>query len=85
MALPRCDTWPHAVKTPIRYTGEAFDQTTGLYHLRARDYDPYTGRFISMDEHPGSQRIPLTLNKYLYGNADPVNTIDPSGYFGLGG
>ncbi|QTD45271.1 putative Ig domain-containing protein [Ottowia testudinis] len=63
-----------------RYTGEAFDQTTGLYHLRARDYDPSTGRFISMDEHPGSQRIPLTLNKYLYGNADPVNHIDPSGY-----
>ncbi|QTD45269.1 RHS repeat domain-containing protein [Ottowia testudinis] len=68
-----------------RYTGEAFDQTTGLYHLRARDYDPSTGRFISMDEHPGSQRIPLTLNKYLYGNADPINHIDPSGYFGLGG
>lgn len=19
MALPRCDTWPHAVKTPIRF------------------------------------------------------------------
>ena len=38
-----------------------------------------------MDEHPGSQRIPLSLNKYLYGNADPVNTIDPSGNFGLAG
>ena len=38
-----------------------------------------------MDEHPGSQSIPLTLNKYLYGNADPVNHIDPGGNFSLGG
>ena len=68
-----------------RYTGEYFDQESGLYHLRARDYDPVIGRFISMDEHPGTQIIPLTLNKYLYGNADPVNHIDPSGNFGLGG
>ena len=37
-----------------------------------------------MDEHPGSRTIPLTLNKYLYGNADPVNHVDPSGNFGLG-
>lgn len=36
-----------------------------------------------MDEHPGSKRIPITINKYLYGNADPVNVIDPSGNMGL--
>ena len=45
-----------------RYTGEYFDQESGLYHLRARDYDPVIGRFISMDEHPGKQQIPpITL------------------------
>ncbi|PAT33092.1 hypothetical protein CLI92_05275 [Vandammella animalimorsus] len=67
------------------YTGERYDADTGLIYLRARDYDPSTGRFISMDEHPGDQRIPLTLNKYLYANADPVNHVDPSGNFGIGG
>ena len=71
--------------TRHRYTGESFDEETGLYHLRARDYDPSTGRFISMDEHPGSRTIPLTLNKYLYGNADPVNHVDPSGNMSLAG
>ena len=77
------DTATNTKETRHRYTGESFDSATGLYHLRARDYDPQTGRFISMDEHPGSQRIPLSLNKYLYGNADPVNHIDPSGNMGL--
>jgi len=75
---------PQAEELSHRYTGEYTDRHTGLIYLRAQDYDPKVGRFISMDEHPGSQRIPLTLNKYLYGNADPVNTIDPSGNFGLG-
>ena len=67
-----------------RYTGEYSDSQTGLIYLRARDYDPRIGRFISMDEHPGMQKIPLTLNKYLYANADPVNNTDPSGNMSLG-
>ena len=79
--MPANDAAAHAVSH--RYTGEYMDRHTGLLYLRARDYDPKVGRFISMDEHPGSQRIPLTLNKYLYGNADPVNHIDPSGNMGL--
>ena len=68
-----------------RYSGEYADQQTGLLYLRARDYDAQIGRFISMDEHPGSQKIPLTLNKYLYGNSDPVNNIDPTGNFTMAG
>ena len=77
--MPANDAAAHAVSH--RYTGEYTDRHTGLIYLRARDYDPKVGRFIGMDEHPGSQRIPLTLNKYLYGNADPANHIDPSGNF----
>lgn len=66
-----------------RYTGEYNDQQTGMVYLRARDYDAGIGRFISMDQHPGAKRTPLTLNKYLYTNSDPLNAIDPSGNFGL--
>ncbi len=32
-----------------------------------------------MDPLQGIPTRPLTLNKYLYGNGDPVNNVDPSG------
>ena len=37
-----------------RYCGEQFDETTGLYYLRARYMDTSTGRFISQDSYAGS-------------------------------
>ena len=33
----------------FRYTGREFDALTGLYHYRARAYDPQTGRFLQED------------------------------------
>ncbi len=66
------------------YTGEQIDPNTGNYYLRARYYNPGSGRFLSMDSFNGNAQEPITLHKYLYGNADPVNMIDPSGYFSLG-
>jgi len=35
-----------------------------------------------MDPMAGSKRQPLTLNRYLYGNDDPIGMIDPTGRMG---
>ena len=63
-----------------RYCGEQFDETTGLYYLRARYMDTLTGRFISQDSYAGEISDPVSLHKYLYANANPVMYSDPSGY-----
>lgn len=62
------------------YNGEQYNANTGLYYLRARYMDPGSGIFISMDSFPGSLYDPITLHKYLYANANPIEYSDPSGY-----
>jgi RHS repeat-associated protein len=65
------------------YTSEFYDADLGLYYLRARWYRPELGRFWTMDRHEGSGEDPLSLHKYLYANAEPVNNRDPSGQFSI--
>jgi len=36
---------------PFRYSGEYLDLETKTYYLRARNYNPTTGRFLSEDPH----------------------------------
>jgi RHS repeat-associated protein len=61
------------------YRGEQYDNDLGLYYLRARYYNPNTGRFLSRDPENGILTDPASLHKYLYANGDPVNRVDPSG------
>jgi RHS repeat-associated protein len=61
------------------YRGEQYDSDLGLYYLRARYYNPLTGRFMSRDPDDGKLPDPKTLHKYLYAQGDPVNGIDPRG------
>jgi RHS repeat-associated protein len=61
------------------YRGEQYDPDLGLYYLRARYYNPASGRFMSRDPEDGKIRILATLHKYLYAFGDPVNRIDPRG------
>jgi RHS repeat-associated protein len=65
------------------FGGNRYDPSTGHYYARSRHYDPNIGRFTQQDTWQGLARSPVTLHKYLYAHADPVNIIDPSGKFGL--
>ena len=72
---------PYAVEGTegFRFTGEAHDAATGFTHLRARQYDPGTGRFTGADAVLGSLSAPQTQNRYAYAVGNPERYTDPSG------
>jgi RHS repeat-associated protein len=59
------------------FTNEYTSQ--GLIYLRSRTYSPETGRFLTRDSWPGDYNRPLSLNRWLYVEGNPVNRTDPSG------
>ncbi len=65
------------------YQGQQQDPESNLYYLRARYYDPSTGRFISRDPVKGYLNDPRTQNGYDYALSNPVNLSDPSGEYPL--
>lgn len=68
-----------SVYNSILFTGEMQDQS-GLIYLRARYYDPTSGRFTVEDTLFGDLENPLTQNLYAYCLNNPVNYVDPSGH-----
>lgn len=63
-----------------RFAGE-WQMPHGLTYLRARWYFPQIGRFLQRDKYVGNPFEPSSLNRYVYAEGDPINKIDPSGYF----
>jgi RHS repeat-associated protein len=61
------------------YRGERYDPDMKMYYMRARWYNPVTGRFMSRDPEEEDAQDPASLHKYLYANGDPVNLSDPNG------
>ena len=59
----------------IKFAGEYLDPT-GLYHLRARQYDPSSGRFTTLDPLPNPTTDPY-MSAYTYDR--PTVLTDPSG------
>lgn len=63
---------------PFGFTGEQLDSLTGLYHLRARQYDPGTGRFLTNDPVAGPNTDPYVAS-YAYVRNNPARHTDPGG------
>ena len=62
---------------PLRFTGQYLDPS-GLYHLRARQYDSPSGRFLSAD--PARQTLDGgALTAYAYAGNRPTTMVDPTG------
>ncbi|MEU9839389.1 RHS repeat-associated core domain-containing protein [Actinomadura sp. NPDC048032] len=66
-------TWPN----DKGFVGGTQDPT-GFTHLGAREYDPETGRFISVDPLM-DQADPQQMNGYTYANNNPSTHADPDG------
>jgi len=53
-------------KNEICYAGGIYDQSTGLYYLNARYYNPEDGRFLTEDTYHGENDKPDTQHLYVY-------------------
>jgi RHS repeat-associated protein len=62
---------------PFGFASGLHDPTTGLVRFGARDYDPWTARWMAKDpiDFAGGD-----TNLYAYVGGDPVNFTDPSGH-----
>nr|WP_283248042.1 RHS repeat-associated core domain-containing protein [Delftia sp. PE138] len=69
---------PQCMHQAIRLPGPHHNKETGLYYNRHRYYDPVVGSYVNQD--------PIGLmggmNKFRYGNARPLEFIDPLGLDG---
>jgi RHS repeat-associated protein len=73
-----------AFAQPFKYVGQygVMAESNGLYYMRARYYDPESGRFISEDPigFEGGD-----VNLYVYSGNNPVMMVDPWGLRWFGG
>ena len=67
----------------LGFAGELHDPS-GLMYLRARWYDPGTGRFMTRDPFRGFVRSPISFNGFAYANGRPTVLVDPIGLTPLG-
>jgi len=66
-----------SLTNPFQYTARESDSETGLYHYRARYYDPQAGRFLSEDP---IGFMSGDTNLYAYVQNEATSLADPLGF-----
>jgi RHS repeat-associated protein len=69
---------PAAPTNLMRFDGQLIDPVDNQYDLRARMYDPATGRFLQRDPLP-APRCQQQVGSYVYAADRPTVLDDPSG------
>jgi RHS repeat-associated protein len=69
--VPTCEG---TTTTPLGFDGQYTSSDTGLIYLRAREYDPATAQFLSVDP-----KAEMTGTIYGYARDNPLSNADPSG------
>jgi RHS repeat-associated protein len=73
-----------APENRLRFNGQSLDPETSNYHLRARQYDPATGRFGALDPIENLLQDPYA-SAYGYANGRPTVLVDPLGLYAAEG
>lgn len=70
-----------STQQPFTYVGGlgVMAEADGLYFMRARFYDPDTGRFHGKDPVEGALTDPRSLHRYTYVLLNPALLTDPTG------
>jgi len=72
-------------ENPFEYIGQlgVMTEPDGTLFMRARFYDPLTGRFLSVDPAKGTYADPSSLYPYVYAKDNPILFYDPAGLWYL--
>jgi RHS repeat-associated protein len=57
-----------------------FDPDFQFHYLRARWYNPKSGRFLQRDSLFGTATVPGSLHRYAYAQHNPLVYLDPTGH-----
>ncbi len=63
---------------PLLFQGQYLDASTGLYDMRARTYDPATGRFLQRDPL-STPTGSVAFSPYVFAQDRPATLTDPTG------